>query len=152
MRAKCRKVAGGRWQVANAAPRPSPLAPCHWSLITGHWSLITGHLPLCLCLLLLTLGTGCGLLKTATNAPGKAVRAVTTGKTDRNQTDLVDVQERLLRFADDLFVRLILGFDKLQQGTNAPEPAEVLQMEEPARFRDLFYRLWAERPPLTSWT
>ncbi|MGO8926699.1 MAG: hypothetical protein ACLQU3_07415 [Limisphaerales bacterium] len=80
-----------------------------------------------MCLLLLTLGTGCGLLKTATNAPGKAVRAVTTGKTDRNETDLVDVQERLLRFADDLFVRMILGFDKLQQGTNAPEPAEVLK-------------------------
>jgi hypothetical protein len=67
------------------------------------------------------------LLKTATNVPGQAVRAVTPGKTDQNATDLVDVQEKLLRFADDLFVRMILGVDRLRQGTNAPEPAEALE-------------------------
>jgi len=78
-----------------------PPVPRPRSRITDHLPLAARHLPLSLSLLLLTLGTGCGLLKTATNVPGQAVRAVTPGKTDQNATDLVDVQEKLLRFAHD---------------------------------------------------
>ena len=41
--------------------------------------------------------------------------------------DPVEVQQKLLRFADEFFDAMILGVDKLRRGTNAPDPAEVLQ-------------------------
>ena len=112
MRAKCRKV---------TSCRHSPTASRLRSLITDHWSLIT------LSLLLLTLVTGCRLVQTAVNVPGQTVRAVTPGNKDAHAVDPVDVQQKLLRFADEYLTRMVVGVDKLRRGTNALEPAEALK-------------------------
>lgn len=115
---KSEKVAGGKWRVAYAG---------HRSRITDHWSRVTGHLPLCLALLLLALGTGCRLLQKAANVPGQAVHAVTPGNTDKQAADPVEIQQKLLRFADEYSMRMISGVDNLRRGTNAPTPAKALQ-------------------------
>src|ERR1017187_6429502 len=112
MRAKCRKVTSCRHSPTASRPR---------SLITDHWSLIT------LSLLLLTLVTGCRLVQTAVNVPGQTVRAVTPGNKDAHAVDPVDVQQKLLRFADEYLTRMVVGVDKLRRGTNALEPAEALK-------------------------
>jgi hypothetical protein len=92
-----------------------------------HWSLITDHGPVCLVFLLLTIGTGCRLLQSAANVPGQAVRAVTPGKKDKPPADPVEVQQTLLRFADEYSTRMVIGVDKLQRGTNSPDPSEILK-------------------------
>ena len=102
-----------------------PLPADHRPLITDHWLLATRHLPLCL--LLLTLGTGCRLLQKAANVPGQAVQAVTPGNPDKPAADPVEVQQMLLRFADEYTTRMVFGIDKLQRGTNAPDTAEILR-------------------------
>ena len=84
---------------------------------------------LLLLLALLSLGTGCRLVQTAVNAPGQAVRTVTPGFQNKDAVDPVDVQERLLRFADEFSVRMAVGVEKLHRGTNAPDPAEVLKLK-----------------------
>lgn len=111
MRTKPRVVAGGKWQVASVLHSP---------LATGHWSLF-------LTLLLLTLGAGCRLMQTAVNVPGQTVRAITPGKQDKYIADPVEVQQQLLRFADEYSTRMVIGVDKLRRGTNAPDPAEILK-------------------------
>src|ERR1035438_81560 len=85
----------------------------HWSLITNHWSLIT------LSLLLLTLGAGCRLVQKAVDVPGQTVRAVTPGKKGEHPVDPVEVQQTLLRFADEYSIRMIDGVNRLRHGTNA---------------------------------
>src|ERR1041384_2410149 len=105
------KAARGRWSMAGAGSLP--LATC--------------HVPLLLCLLLLTLGTGCRVVQTAVDVPSQTVRAITPGKKDQHTVDPVEVQQTLLRFADGYSTRMIVGVDKLQRGTNAFEPAEVLK-------------------------
>jgi hypothetical protein len=70
---------------------------------------------------------GCRLAQTATNLPGQAVRAVTPGMKDKKAIDPVEVQEKLLRFADEYFIRMTLGVDNLRRGTNQLDLAEVLQ-------------------------
>jgi hypothetical protein len=110
MRANFKKPAGGRWRVTSAG---------HWLLITGHWSLIT--------LILLALATGCRLVQSAVDVPGQAVRAVTPGKKAKQPADPVEVQQTLLRFADEYSTRMVIGVDKLQRGTNAPDPSEILK-------------------------
>ena len=94
------------------APRSPLPAPC--ALLT-------------LGLLLLSLGTGCRLIRGVVDVPGQTVRAVTPGKKDVHTVDPVEVQQSLLRFADGYSTRMIIGVDKLRRGTNAPDPAEVLQ-------------------------
>ena len=132
MTSKFQNMASGlRWPLItdhwSPITCPSPLAPRASSLITDHWPMATRHLPLYLSLLLLTLGTGCRLVQTAVNVPGQTVRAVTTGKTGQNTTDVVDVQEKLLRFADEYSVSMTLGIDKLRRGTNELDPEEALK-------------------------
>jgi hypothetical protein len=83
--------------------------------------------PLLLGLLLITLGAGCRLVQTAVDVPGQAVRAVTPGNKDKNAVDPVEVQQQLMRFSDEFSTRMTLGIDKLRRGTNALDPAEVLQ-------------------------
>ena len=119
MRTRCRNVASGGHLPPATLPRPLTIG--YWSLITDHWSLLA------LSLLLLTLGAGCHLVKTATNMPGQAVRAVTPGRQNKDIVDPVDVQQKLLRFADDFSASMTVCVDKLQRGTNALNRAEVLQ-------------------------
>jgi sRNA-binding carbon storage regulator CsrA len=73
------------------------------------------------------LGTGCSLVQKAVEVPGQTVRAVTPGAKNSNAVDPVDVQEKLLRFADGFFVSMIVNADNLRLGTNAPDPVKVLQ-------------------------
>jgi hypothetical protein len=111
MRTKQKRVAGGKWQVTSA-----------W-----HSSLVTRHSTLFLGLLLLTSGIGCRLIQGVAEAPGQAVRTVTTGKPNKDVVDPVEVQQTLLRFADDFSAGMIVCVDNLQRGTNALDRAEVLQ-------------------------
>ena len=76
---------------------------------------------------LASLGGGCRLLQTAVEVPAQTVRAVTPGQKDEGQVDPVEIQQKLLRFADDFSTRTGIGVDKLQTGTNALTRAEVLQ-------------------------
>jgi hypothetical protein len=83
--------------------------------------------PFLLTLLLLTLGAGCRIVRTAVDVPGQTVRAVTPGKKDKGALDPVEVQQKLLRFADEFSAQMIVGIDSLRRGTNAIEPAEALK-------------------------
>ena len=55
--------------------------------------------------------------------PGKS------GKMDKQAELLVEVQESLLRFADEYSMRMVGGVDSLRRGTGALSPAEVLQLK-----------------------
>jgi len=99
----------------------------HRPLITDHRSLITRYCSLFVCLLLVTLGAGCRLIQGVAEAPGQAVRAVTPGQKGKQAPDPVEVQQTLLRFADEYSTRMVIGVDKLRHGTNAPDPAEILK-------------------------
>ena len=94
---------------------------------TGHRSLLTAHWPLCLILLVLAAGTGCRLIQGVAEAPGQAVRTVTTGTPNKNIADPVEVQQTLLRFADEFSTGMVLGVDGLQRGTNALDKIEMLR-------------------------
>jgi hypothetical protein len=107
---ECRNLAKGERRVASR----------------GHLSLAICPLPICLSLLLIALVTGCGLLKTATDVPEQAIRTVTPGKQNKGAVDTVDLQEKLLRFADEFSTSMTIGIDGLRRGTNAPNPEEVL--------------------------
>lgn len=93
----------------------------------GHLPPVTCHLPLLLSLLLVTLVTGCRLVQTTAELPGRAVSTVTPGKKDKNAVDPVEVQQQLMRFSDEFSTRMIGGVDQLRRGTNAFDPAEALQ-------------------------
>src|SRR5258707_9334715 len=98
------------------------------SRVTDHRSVITDYCSLIsLSLLLLTLGSGCRLFTTAANVPSHAVRAVTPGKKDKPTVDPVDVQAKLLRFADQFSTRMIVGSSQLRRGTNDISAAEGLR-------------------------
>jgi hypothetical protein len=76
---------------------------------------------------MLAINSGCSGLKSAAKVPGAAARAVTPGKTDKQNFDPVELQQSLLRFSDVFLARMIIGIDKLRRGTNALASAEVLQ-------------------------
>ena len=111
MRIRLKRVAGGKWRVFSGL----------WQVAGGKCS------PLFLCLLLVTLGAGCRLVQTAVEVPGETVRAVTPGKKDKTAVDPVEVQQQLMRFADEFSTRLIVSVEQLRLGTNALDPAEALQ-------------------------
>lgn len=78
-------------------------------------------------LLVVSLGTGCNLIQTAADVPGQAVRTVTPGPKAEPPVDPVEVQQNLMRFADEFASRMTLGIDKLRHGTNALSNAESLR-------------------------
>ena len=73
------------------------------------------------------LGTGCRIVKSAAEIPGQTVRAVTPGRNDKGVSDPADIQQKLLRFANEFSAQMIGGIDKLRWGTNVTDPAEALQ-------------------------
>jgi hypothetical protein len=93
----------------------------------GRWLSAMGWLPVWLGLLLVTLGTGCGLMRTVMKVPGQTVRAVTPGNQGKPAVDPVEVQETLLRFADSYSTGMTIAAGKLRHGTNAPDPVEILK-------------------------
>jgi len=83
--------------------------------------------PLLLTFLLVTSGAGCRIARTTAEVPGQTVRAVTPGKKDKGAVDPVEVQQKLMRFADEYSSQMIAGIDRLRRGTNAVVPAEALK-------------------------
>ena len=78
-------------------------------------------------LLAVSLGTGCNLIQTAADVPGQAVRTVTPGPKAEPPVDPVEVQQNLMRFADEFAARVSIGIEKLRHGTNALDNAESLR-------------------------
>jgi hypothetical protein len=79
------------------------------------------------CSLLLIFSNGCRLFQTAVEVPTQTVRAVTPGLQKKSLADPVEVQQQVLRFAEEFSTRISLGVDQLQRGSNALERAEMLR-------------------------
>ena len=90
-------------------------------------TLMKAKLSLGCILLLVALVTGCRLMQNAANVPAQAVRSVTPGANGKPAADPVEVQQKLLRFADEYSMRMIAGVDNLRNGTNALSPTKVLE-------------------------
>jgi hypothetical protein len=88
----------------------------------------TRHRLLYLSLLVLAFSATCGRLQGAVPILGRLFPG-NSGKMDKQAELLVEVQESLLRFADEYSMRLVGGVDNLRRGTDALSPAEVLQLK-----------------------
>ncbi len=82
---------------------------------------------LTLTLLLAALFSGCHAVKTAVDIPAQTVRAVTPGLKSEKAVDPVEVQQTLLRFADEFANRMVIGVEKLRRGTNDLDQADLLR-------------------------
>ncbi len=91
-----------------------------------HSPLVARRLPVYLGLLLALAGTGCRLMRNAADLPASAVRTVTPGNKAK-ATDPVEIQQTLVRFADEFANRMVLNTDLLQRGTNPISRAEALR-------------------------
>ena len=69
------------------------------------------------------MGAGCRLMQSAAKMPAQTVRAVKGEKV----IDPVEVQQKLLRFADEFSAQMISGIDKLRRGTNAIALMEAMR-------------------------
>ena len=79
-------------------------------------------------LLLSAIATGCHVVQQTADLPGKTVGLVANaGKPKPPAVDPVEVQQTVLRFADEFSAAMVVGVDKLRRGTNAMDPAEALQ-------------------------
>jgi hypothetical protein len=67
------------------------------------------------------------MFPTGVEAPGRTVRVLTPGKGDNDEVNPVEVQQALLRFADQYLTEMIFSIDKLRRGTNALGSAELLK-------------------------
>jgi hypothetical protein len=88
----------------------------------------TRHRLLYLSLLLLALSADCGGLQGAVPILGQLFPG-NSGKMNKQTELLVEVQESLLRFADEYSMRMVGGVDNLRRGTDALSPAEVLELK-----------------------
>jgi hypothetical protein len=72
--------------------------------------------------------TGCRVVQNTAELPGKTVGLVTqAGKPKPPAMDPVEVQQTVLRCANEFSTGMIVAVDKLRRGTNALDPAEALQ-------------------------
>jgi hypothetical protein len=78
-------------------------------------------------LIAVSLVTGCKMVQTAASLPKQTIRLVTLGKNGQPAFDPVDVQQKLLRFADEFSLTMTLAMDRLQRGTNHIGQAELLR-------------------------
>jgi len=72
--------------------------------------------------LLVALGAGCGMVP---GMAGTAFRTVTPGKGDKPAFDPVEVQQALMRFADDFSMRVIASSEKLRRGGKPLDRVEL---------------------------
>lgn len=100
---------------------PTPLSP-----LASYWPLATCRLPLCVCLLL-WLATGCRVVQSTGDFSAQTLRAVSPGRKDKPAMDPLQVQETLLRFADEFSEHVIVALEPLHLGTYVASSAEVLQ-------------------------
>jgi hypothetical protein len=84
------------------------------------------RLALAFILLIAGLGTGCRLSQSVVEITGAGTSIGTSGEKGK-PPDPVEMQQTLSRFADEFSKRMFLDIEKLRLGTNALEPAEMLQ-------------------------
>ena len=71
--------------------------------------------------------TGCNLIQGAAKLPVNAMRVVLPGRTPTNGVNVVDLQEQLIRFADEYIPRQANAIDQLRRGTNPLSRADILE-------------------------
>ena len=76
-------------------------------------------------LLLYALGSGCRVVQDTTAIPAKAVQTVTRGAKDQPQVDPVQLQQQLIRFADEFISSIATASEQLRRGTNALDRIEL---------------------------
>lgn len=85
-------------------------------------------LPYALGLGLLLSLTACRVVQETASLPGKTVAVVTGGgKKKADAIDPIELQQTLLRLADEFTARTTIGIEKLRRSTNVLDPAEALQ-------------------------
>lgn len=70
---------------------------------------------------------GCGLAHKATQVPVEAARAIVPVKPAPAKPAPVEIEENLLRFADEFSWRMTVGADQLRRAAHAADPAEALR-------------------------
>jgi hypothetical protein len=78
-------------------------------------------------LLFVTVSAGCKMVQKAADVPSNAVSAVTPEAHKKKPVDPVDVQQSLLRFADEYSMRMMIGVEKLRRGNEQVSSIETLQ-------------------------
>src|ERR1051326_1767042 len=101
--------------------------PTHLTHLTQVSSFLIRYSSFSALALLLALCSACRVVKTAAEAPGQTVRAITPSKKNQPTLDPVETQQRLLRFAEQFSTRITVATAQLRHGTNAIDPAEVLR-------------------------
>jgi hypothetical protein len=71
------------------------------------------------------LATGCRLVQSTAELPGKAVSTVTQVKKDRLAIDPVELQQQLMRFADEFTAGMVTSAEQLRRGTNDLDRVEL---------------------------
>lgn len=74
-------------------------------------------------------GTGCRIAETAVGLPTQAVRLAARGDKAAAPPDPIVLQQDLLRYADDLTTRVVMGIDKLRRGDQPLSQEEALQFK-----------------------
>jgi hypothetical protein len=86
-----------------------------------------GLVPWLLALLLLSAAAGCRMGPRGADTTGPATHTATTGAAASQLRDPVDLQQNLLRFADEFSAGLNIGVDQLRTGMADLAPAEKLR-------------------------
>ncbi|MEO8429727.1 MAG: hypothetical protein ABI651_21780, partial [Verrucomicrobiota bacterium] len=74
---------------------------------------------------LLALCAGCRVVRSAAELPGAAVNTVAPGKRDKGAVDPVDLQQQLMRFADEFAAGMAVSAEELRRGTNRLDRGEL---------------------------
>lgn len=77
--------------------------------------------------LLVALGAGCGMVHRVATVGGSTTQAVTHGKEDKPAVDPVELQQTLMRFADEFSARVIVSSEKLRRGGKPLDRVELLR-------------------------
>ena len=75
----------------------------------------------------MSFSAGCRVVQTAAEVPGQAVRTVTSTPKEAPPPDPVEMQQNLVRLADEFVSRMVFDVDNLRHGTNTLSTAELLQ-------------------------
>lgn len=106
-------------------PLPNVSAPRRCSC-PGTLLLVLAAIPLCGIAVLVT---GCQLISGAAKLPVDAMRVVLPGRTPTNGVNVVDLQEKLIRFTEEYIPRQANAIEQLRQGTNPPSQTAILQRQ-----------------------
>jgi hypothetical protein len=116
-----------------------------WAASGGRSPLV--WLALAFILLLAGLGTGCRLSQSAVEIMGADTSTGTSGM-QRKPPDPVELQQTLLRFADEFSKLMLTDIEKLRRGTNALDPAELLRLK--LAFANASYSIASAANPIAN--